>query len=151
MVTPNPISREGEEADEPVPLRSAILSAAPWSRVLVWFLRTMAIVWLIMGLVAWADILGVATALVPFDQRTLSAQSVVVYFAVIDLVAAVGLWLTSHVGRRHVAARADEPPHPWRSSSRPRWPAVASPSRSSRASWRSISSLSWLAAHEEAE
>lgn len=98
MVTPNQIPRESEEAEEAVSLRSAVLSAAPWSRILVWFLRIMAIAWLAMGLVAWADVLGVATALVPFDQRTLSAQSVVVYFAVIDLVAAIGLWLTSTWG-----------------------------------------------------
>jgi hypothetical protein len=150
MVTPNPISREGEEADEPVPLRSAILSAAPWSRILVWFLRTMAIVWLIMGLVAWADILGVATALVPFDQRTLSAQSVVVYFAVIDLVAAIGLWLTSTWGGVM-----------WLLALMSRlilvifFPAAVAGSGLTVALFACLVaiylSLSWLAAHEEAE
>lgn len=69
-----------------------------WGLILVWFLRLMAVLWMMMGLMAWADVLGVSSAVVPFDQRAFGAQAIVVYFAVLNLVAAVGLWLTSTWG-----------------------------------------------------
>ena len=70
-----------------------------WRTVLVWLLRLLSIGWLAKGLLAWAVILGVGMeGQVPFEQRLLSFQAITVYFAVIDLVAAVGLWLTSTWG-----------------------------------------------------
>ena len=70
-----------------------------WRTVLVWLLRLVSIGWLAKGLLAWAVILGVGMeGQVPFEQRLLSFQAITVYFAVIDLVAAVGLWLTSTWG-----------------------------------------------------
>lgn len=77
---------------------SAGVTHIRWSRILVWFLRLMAVVWMVMGLTAWSDILGLSPAAVPFEDRTFGAQSTVVYFAVLNLVAAVGLWLTSTWG-----------------------------------------------------
>jgi hypothetical protein len=79
-----------------------LLAAAPtrhlrWNLVLVWFMRIMALLWGIKGLIAWANILGIAGA-VPFEARPPGHQAVTVYFAVMDLVAAVGLWLTSTWG-----------------------------------------------------
>ena len=44
-----------------------------------------------------ALILGIAGA-VPFEGRPPGQQAVTVYFAVMDLIAAVGLWLTSTWG-----------------------------------------------------
>ncbi len=92
-------------ADDSAPARGmldALRATAPtgvrWSSVLVWFLRLMAIVWLGMGLMAWADVLGVVPSAVPFEARSEAAQATLIYFAVIDLVAAVGLWLTSTWG-----------------------------------------------------
>lgn len=67
-----------------------------WNTVLVGFMRIMAAVWLVKGLLAWTTILGIGAA--PFDGRNPGFQAVIVYFAVIDLVAAVGLWLTSTWG-----------------------------------------------------
>ncbi len=70
-----------------------------WRLVLVWFLRLLSVLWLAKGLTAWMVIFGVATdAQTPFENRLLSYQAIIVYFAVIDLVAAVGLWLTSTWG-----------------------------------------------------
>lgn len=74
-------------------------TSARWRLVLVWFLRLLSIFWLAKGLMAWMVIFGVAAdAQPPFENRLLSFQAIIVYFAVIDLVAAVGLWLTSTWG-----------------------------------------------------
>lgn len=69
-----------------------------WNTVLVWFMRGLSIVWLLKGLAAWMVILGVWSGLAPFEGGTMGYQAGLVYFAVIDLVAAVGLWLTSTWG-----------------------------------------------------
>jgi hypothetical protein len=79
-----------------------LLAAAPtrhvrWNLVLVTFMRIVALLWIAKGLIAWAAILGVAGA-VPFEARLPGHQATTVYFAVIDLVAGVGLWLTSTWG-----------------------------------------------------
>ena len=51
------------------------------------------------GLTAWMVIFGLpGNPQPPFENRLLSYQAIIVYFAVIDLVAAVGLWLTSTWG-----------------------------------------------------
>lgn len=69
-----------------------------WSVVLVWFMRVLAAFWLVKGLMAWAGILGISLSPPPFEQRPLGFQATTVYFAVLDLVAAVGLWLASTWG-----------------------------------------------------
>ena len=79
-----------------------LLAVAPtrhvrWNRVLVWFMRILALCWIAKGLIAWAGILGV-TGGTPFELRASGHQATTIYFAVIDLVAVVGLWLTSTWG-----------------------------------------------------
>jgi hypothetical protein len=70
-----------------------------WRVVLVWFLRLLSAFWLAKGLTAWMVIFGLpSNPQPPFENRLLSYQAIIVYFAVIDLVAAVGLWLTSTWG-----------------------------------------------------
>ncbi|CAN7325155.1 DUF6163 family protein [Bosea sp. LjRoot9] len=69
-----------------------------WRLVLVWLLRLLSVAWMAKGLLAWAVIFGVGIEEMPFEARLLSFQAIIVYFAVIDLVAAVGLWLTSTWG-----------------------------------------------------
>lgn len=69
-----------------------------WRRVLVWLFRLLSAMWLAKGLLAWGVIFGVTPGGPPFEGRLLSFQAIIVYFAVIDLVAAVGLWLTSTWG-----------------------------------------------------
>ncbi|MDB5559877.1 MAG: hypothetical protein JWQ36_2811 [Enterovirga sp.] len=79
-----------------------LLAVAPtrhlrWNLVLVWFMRILALLWAVKGLIAWANILGIAGA-VPFEARPPGHQAVTIYFAVMDPIAAVGLWLTSTWG-----------------------------------------------------
>lgn len=69
-----------------------------WDIALVWFMRLVALAWVAKGLVYWALLLGVLPQVALFEAQSLQWQTVVVYFAVIDLVAAVGLWLTSTWG-----------------------------------------------------
>src|SRR5690606_38146234 len=70
-----------------------------WRLVLIWFLRLLSVAWIAKGLFAWSIIFGFGPAAQPpFEARLLSFQAIIVYFAVIDLVAAVRLWLTSTWG-----------------------------------------------------
>jgi fatty acid desaturase len=70
-----------------------------WERANVWFLRALAMAWIAQGLQAWASILGVdLVAAQPFDARPMTAQAATVYFAVTDILAAVGLWLLAPWG-----------------------------------------------------
>lgn len=69
------------------------------SEYLALFLRIMAVVSLVKGLYHWAAVCGVgASAEGGFEAHTLAWQTATVFFAVIDLVAAVGLWLAAPWG-----------------------------------------------------
>lgn len=70
-----------------------------WAMVQTWFLRTLALGWVVLGLAAWSVIVGadiVSTR--PFEGRAMTFQAVTIYFAVIDILAAVGLWLLAPWG-----------------------------------------------------
>jgi Family of unknown function (DUF6163) len=70
-----------------------------WTEYLVLFLRIMAGVSLIKGLYHWAQICGIgAPADGGFEAHTIAWQTSTVFFAVIDPVAAVGLWLAAAWG-----------------------------------------------------
>ena len=84
---------DGEGLDERAEVR-----AVRWNFILVWFMRMLALMWIAKGLGYWAVILGADTAPTPFEARTTGFQATTIYFAIIDLVAAVGLWLTSTWG-----------------------------------------------------
>lgn len=76
--------------------------AAPpdrWARRFVVFLRAMAVLSLIKGLIHWAVVCGIG-APTPggFADYPTPYQSATAFFAVIDLVAAVGLWLAAPWG-----------------------------------------------------
>jgi hypothetical protein len=68
-----------------------------WAGRLVVFLRVMAAISLLKGLYHWAIICGIDAAGV-FESAEISYQTATVFFAVIDLVAAVGLWLAAPWG-----------------------------------------------------
>ena len=71
----------------------------PWTRRLVWFLRAMAFVSMFKGLYHWSLVLGVGDGTgSTFESATTPWQAATVFFAVIDLVAAVGLWLAAAWG-----------------------------------------------------
>ncbi len=70
-----------------------------WTVWFMRFLRVMAVVSLVKGLYHWALIVGVGQG--PFSAFEVSStawQAATMYFAVIDLVAAVGLWLAAAWG-----------------------------------------------------
>jgi hypothetical protein len=70
-----------------------------WTDYLVLFLRVMAGVSLIKGLYHWAQVCGIgASADDGFEAHTIAWQTSTVFFAVLDLVAAVGLWLAAAWG-----------------------------------------------------
>jgi hypothetical protein len=71
-----------------------------WGRVLVWFMRVTAAMWLLYGLSYWRVILdpGAGGDGVAFAAMPLARQSGIVLFATLDLIAAVGLWLISPWG-----------------------------------------------------
>jgi uncharacterized RDD family membrane protein YckC len=70
-----------------------------WTEYLVLFLRIMAGVSLIKGLYHWAQICGIgAPSNGGFESHSIAWQTSTVLFAVLDLVAAVGLWLAAAWG-----------------------------------------------------
>lgn len=73
-------------------------SSVSWRTLMVWFARVVAVLWVMKGLGAWAIILGVWNPAELFSDTPFDFQTTVVYFAVIDLIAAVGLWMVSAWG-----------------------------------------------------
>src|SRR5258707_3675400 len=70
-----------------------------WTRRLVLFMRIMAVVSVAKGLYHWAQVTGfVGGEEEAFENQSLAWQASTVYFAVIELVAAVGLWLATPWG-----------------------------------------------------
>jgi hypothetical protein len=69
-----------------------------WKVRLVWFMRIAAILWIAKGLASWSVIVGAGGIQPIFDARPTGFQAMIIYFAVIDLIAAIGLWLTSTWG-----------------------------------------------------
>jgi hypothetical protein len=70
-----------------------------WTRRLVIFLRLMAVLSVAKGLYHWAQVTGfVGGEDDAFENQPMAWQTATVYFAVIELVAAVGLWLATPWG-----------------------------------------------------
>src|SRR5258708_39528640 len=70
-----------------------------WTRRLVLFLRIMAVFSILKGLYHWAQVTGfVGGEEEAFENQPIAWQASTVYFAVIELVAAVGLWLATPWG-----------------------------------------------------
>ena len=89
--------RPKETFDAPVQERAS--AEEPWTERLVLFLRVMAGVSLLKGLYHWAQVCSIgAPADQTFEMQSMAWQSATVFFAVIDLVAAVGLWLAAAWG-----------------------------------------------------
>jgi hypothetical protein len=84
---------------EPVRTGKVRSIAGSWTEYLVLFLRVMATVSLIKGLYHWGQVCGIgAGANGGFEAHTMAWQAATVFFAVLDLVAAVGLWLAAAWG-----------------------------------------------------
>lgn len=70
-----------------------------WTARLVLFLRVMAVLSLLKGLYHWSIVCGIGDGPeASFETAPMPWQAATVFFAVIDLVAAVGLWLTAAWG-----------------------------------------------------
>jgi hypothetical protein len=83
-----------------VPARAVLLKLRNlgWTERLVLFLRVMAIASMFKGLYHWAAVCGFIGDEGGFEARTQAWQATTVFFSVIDLVAAVGLWLVAPWG-----------------------------------------------------
>jgi uncharacterized membrane protein YphA (DoxX/SURF4 family) len=69
-----------------------------WSDALVWFMRAIAWLWVAKGLLNWSLVLGASTRYGDFAVLPRSLQGSIVFFATVDLLAAVGLWLAAPWG-----------------------------------------------------
>ncbi len=84
---------------EPVHTGKPANAAGSWATYLVLFLRLMAAVSLVKGLYHWAAVCGIGAPVgAGFETHAMAWRTATVFFAVIDLVAAVGLWLAAPWG-----------------------------------------------------
>ena len=84
---------------EPVHEHDGEPSIGRWTWRLVLFLRLMAGVSMLKGLYHWTEVCSIGFGTVePFENHSIAWQTATVFFAVIDLVAAVGLWLAAAWG-----------------------------------------------------
>jgi hypothetical protein len=95
-VVAEPVITESKPLLEPVQASEEKKDQGRWTRWLVWFLRAMAVMSMAKGLYHWSLVLGIGEGPdTNFTTQSLPWQSATVYFAIIDLVAAVGLWLAA--------------------------------------------------------
>jgi len=90
----------GEPIEEiaPVLAGSERAKSGAWTERLVLFLRIMAALSIIKGLYHWAVVCGFVGGSDGFLGLAAPTQTATVFFAIIDLVAAVGLWLAAPWG-----------------------------------------------------
>jgi Family of unknown function (DUF6163) len=67
-----------------------------WGSILVLFMRLLACLWIFQGLAEWALVLLPSRPV--FDALPDATSAAIIFFAVADLVAAVGLWLATPWG-----------------------------------------------------
>jgi len=86
--------------DEAPPVEAARFAAALPSpaETLVWYMRTMACVWVAKGLFNWAVLMGLHPRFGDFTMLPRALQTTIVFFAGADLLAAVGMWLAAPWG-----------------------------------------------------
>src|SRR5437762_9782228 len=95
----DPSVTEPPETLEPVHVDADERQERQWTERLVLFLRVMAGLSLLKGLYHWAVVCGlVGAGEGGFEAHAIPFQTATVFFAVIDLVAAVGLWLAAAWG-----------------------------------------------------
>ena len=96
---PPPPSARKPVVSPKVPSREAAEENKPWTSRLVLFLRLVAMLAMIKGLYHWAQLIGfTGAASGGFENQSTAWQASTIYFAVIELVAAVGLWLATPWG-----------------------------------------------------
>ena len=83
-------------------LLSAV-SRLGWGTALIWYMRTLAWVWVAKGLFDWAIILGAFPSLGQFTTMALPLQATIVAFACLDLLGRDRAMAGGAVGRRDLA------------------------------------------------
>ena len=94
-----PFARDDVQTLEPVREHTGEPEIGRWTWRLVLFLRVMAAASMLKGLYHWSRVVGIGVG--PneiFEYHSIAWQTATVFFAVIDLVAAVGLWLAAAWG-----------------------------------------------------
>ncbi len=92
----DPITTDQVRTLEPVHAGEETPREGLWTLRLIWFLRVMAGLSMLKGLYHWSVVLGIGDGRDnAFTTHALPWQTATVFFAVIDLVAAVGLWLAA--------------------------------------------------------
>ena len=71
-------------------------SETRWGLILVIFMRLLAGLWIVQGLLQWAAFMLPRDSL--FDHLRISQTAAVMFFSVVDFLAAVGLWLATPWG-----------------------------------------------------
>src|SRR5438552_17227957 len=95
----DPILAEGARTLEPVQAGQGAAPAEKWTARLVLFLRLMAAISLVKGLYHWAVVCGIdAPTAGGFADYSTPYEVATAFFAVIDLVAAIGLLLAAPWG-----------------------------------------------------
>lgn len=105
MRGPHGLDNKADEEDSGAPIRLGELAnrdAKPaysditWGFILVVYMRLLAAIWVFQGLLQWAAVLLPRQPL--FDSEPPIWGAAVIFFAILDLVAAVGLWLATPWG-----------------------------------------------------
>jgi len=94
-----PYTTDDLQSLEPVQEHEGEGGVGRWTQRLVLFLRVMAGISMLKGLYHWSRVCGIGVD--PghaFQYQSIAWQTATVFFAVIDLVAAVGLWLAAAWG-----------------------------------------------------
>lgn len=94
-----PVVRDTPQSLEAISLVRQETEVSVWVQRMVWFLRAMAVLSMMMGLYHWALVTGfIQSGGEQFEYQPMAWQTATVFFAVLELVAAVGLWLASPWG-----------------------------------------------------
>ena len=81
------------------PIHAEEAGSIDWTRIFRLFLRALALLALARGLMQWGTICGLPNAEgLTFEDMAPAVQATIVFFAVIELVAGVGLWLAAAWG-----------------------------------------------------
>jgi fatty acid desaturase len=93
-----PFVHDDLQSLEPVKETEGEPQVGRWTRRLVLFLRLMAAVSMLKGIYHWSRVCGIGAGPELFEYQSTAWQAATVFFSVIDLVAAVGLWLAAAWG-----------------------------------------------------
>jgi hypothetical protein len=70
-----------------------------YGTMLTWYMRALSLLWMVQGLLDWSTILTAGEAGPDlFETMSFLAGTAVMFFCVLDLIAAVGLWLAAAWG-----------------------------------------------------